>query len=257
MKRRLALVVGINDYPGSGNDLHGCVNDANAWASLLNGLDYSTIVLLDEDATRANVENELRAAMQELHFGDRFVFTYSGHGSYVADTSGDEDDQRDEALVLHDWQNAGFLVDDELGQIMDSRHYGSRVVTISDSCFSGTVSRFLTTEQRQQRTYIPAEQRKARFFNPAMLPERPIAKAHPARKSESVLLSGCDEHEVSYDAVIGGVPQGAFSSAALSTFEEHSSISAWHERIRGILPSNDYPQTPQLRAEPHQKRWTL
>lgn len=30
-----ALCVGINDYPGSGNDLKGCVNDAKAWAELL------------------------------------------------------------------------------------------------------------------------------------------------------------------------------------------------------------------------------
>ena len=30
-----ALCVGINNYPGTQNDLNGCVNDANAWAGLL------------------------------------------------------------------------------------------------------------------------------------------------------------------------------------------------------------------------------
>jgi hypothetical protein len=29
------LCVGINDYPGDGSDLNGCVNDAHAWAALL------------------------------------------------------------------------------------------------------------------------------------------------------------------------------------------------------------------------------
>ena len=33
MKR--ALCVGINDYPVRGADLKGCVNDAKAWARLL------------------------------------------------------------------------------------------------------------------------------------------------------------------------------------------------------------------------------
>ena len=27
-----ALCIGINDYPGTQNDLSGCVNDANDWA---------------------------------------------------------------------------------------------------------------------------------------------------------------------------------------------------------------------------------
>ncbi|MGE5839594.1 MAG: caspase family protein, partial [Deltaproteobacteria bacterium] len=30
-----ALCIGINDYPGTGSDLAGCVNDANDWAVLL------------------------------------------------------------------------------------------------------------------------------------------------------------------------------------------------------------------------------
>eukprot|EP01129_Flabellula_baltica_P000862 TRINITY_DN107_c0_g1_i2.p1 TRINITY_DN107_c0_g1~~TRINITY_DN107_c0_g1_i2.p1 ORF type:complete len:138 (-),score=18.02 TRINITY_DN107_c0_g1_i2:34-447(-) len=32
---KIALCVGINDYPGQHNDLHGCVNDAHDWADLL------------------------------------------------------------------------------------------------------------------------------------------------------------------------------------------------------------------------------
>ncbi len=30
-----ALCIGINDYPGTGSDLAGCVNDANDWAAAL------------------------------------------------------------------------------------------------------------------------------------------------------------------------------------------------------------------------------
>ena len=32
---RTALCIGINDYPGTGSDLAGCVNDAQDWGSSL------------------------------------------------------------------------------------------------------------------------------------------------------------------------------------------------------------------------------
>ena len=32
-----ALCIGINDYPGTGSDLAGCVNDANDWGDALQG----------------------------------------------------------------------------------------------------------------------------------------------------------------------------------------------------------------------------
>ena len=31
-----AVCIGINNYPGTSNDLQGCVNDANDWCALLN-----------------------------------------------------------------------------------------------------------------------------------------------------------------------------------------------------------------------------
>ena len=34
-----ALCIGINDYPGTQNDLNGCVNDARDWAAALTGRD--------------------------------------------------------------------------------------------------------------------------------------------------------------------------------------------------------------------------
>src|SRR3546814_6474531 len=56
--------------------------------------------------------------------------------------SRDESDSYDEALVLHDWQNGGIVTDDELHQIWMSRNYGVRVYVFSDSCHSGSVTRF-------------------------------------------------------------------------------------------------------------------
>jgi hypothetical protein len=46
--------------------------------------------------------------------GDTLVITYSGHGTWVPDSSGDEPDGRDEALCPHDIATAGPLLDDEI-----------------------------------------------------------------------------------------------------------------------------------------------
>src|SRR3954471_10097399 len=100
MKR--ALCIGINDYPGTENDLAGCRNDAEDWAAALTARGFDTRRLIDTAASGAAI----RAAIHELLTtpapGTAVVITYSGHGTWLPDTSGDEPDHRDEALCPHD-----------------------------------------------------------------------------------------------------------------------------------------------------------
>ena len=252
MKKRLALCVGINDYPETQNDLRGCINDAEGWTQLMQSEGYEVVTLLDGEATRENVLSELRAAMHDLRFGERFVFTYSGHGSWVPDRDGDEVDGRDECIVLHDWEERGFLTDDEMYNIWQTRVYGVRVSVFSDSCFSGTVARFLNP--------FPGYQ-KPRFFDPDLLTPGASSRAGLPRNERSrpgtLLLSGCDELEVSYDADIAGMPQGAMSWAALTTYRPGIHMKDWHKAIRTKLPSDVYPQSPQLQSTYSQRYWTL
>lgn len=52
MAEKTALCIGINNYPGTGSDLAGCVNDAKDWGSALEDRGYSVTSMLDGDATR-------------------------------------------------------------------------------------------------------------------------------------------------------------------------------------------------------------
>jgi hypothetical protein len=69
-----ALNVGVNDYPGEGSDLNGCVNDAKAWSDLLiknfafpsGGVE----VLLDAQATKANIIGGLKKLLAGAKSGD-------------------------------------------------------------------------------------------------------------------------------------------------------------------------------------------
>lgn len=261
-----ALCVGINDYPGTGADLRGCVNDARDWAAKLTELGYECVTVLDSGASKSTVVTYLKAMVGQAKFGDRIVFTYSGHGTWLPDKDGDEIDGRDEALVMYDYSVGGYLMDDELHDIFATARFGVRVVVISDSCHSGTMSRFVSPD----RAHSTASG-DPRFLSPAVLPNVEVRSLEEAARAEDrvptnrsrvfggiVLLSGCADPEFSYDAYIGGRPRGAFTAAALDTLDLNPRLGRWHHNIRQLLPSSSYPQTPQLQvAKRHQKRWSL
>src|SRR5687768_14883727 len=99
---RRALCVGINDYPGTGSDLRGCVNDAADWSSELDRRGYQVESLLNKTATRVKILAALEHLISSSSSGDSLVFMFSGHGSWLPDDSGDEVDSRDEMLCPYD-----------------------------------------------------------------------------------------------------------------------------------------------------------
>lgn len=262
MKRKTALCVGINDYPGTGADLQGCVNDALDWSTALQLRGYTGVVLLDADATKDTVLSILNEQVRSARFGDRIVFTYSGHGTWLPDRDGDEIDGRDEALVMHDYNQGGFITDDELHAVFAQARYGVRVVVISDSCHSGTMNRAVKRH--------PAGDIRPRFLSPASFPELHLSFAEAVRAEHfvatkgsrafggMVLMSGCADNEYSYDAWIGDRPRGAFTATALRVLGQSEKLKLWHKFISQELPSNVYPQSPQLQlSKRHQGYWRL
>ena len=71
---RRALLVGINDYPGSENDLYGCVNDAtNVYDVLVKYFAYAPsdiAVLTNGRATKAAILDGLAALVGRARAGD-------------------------------------------------------------------------------------------------------------------------------------------------------------------------------------------
>jgi hypothetical protein len=60
----------------------------------------------------------------------------------VPDLDGDEPDGTDECLCPHDVRKNGPITDDELYESFSSLERGAKLLMISDSCHSGTVTRF-------------------------------------------------------------------------------------------------------------------
>lgn len=248
-----ALCVGINDYPGTQNDLNGCVNDATDWAAALKARGYDVDTLLDNKATRKGMVDALVKLVTEAKAGDSRVFTYSGHGSWLPDTSGDEPDGRDEMLCPYDINSEHYLMDDDLAEIFKQKAKNVLLYVISDSCHSGTVTRF-APDPLAGRNRMP----KIRFLPPlefvkdpevrARIPLAVRAPSSPSRQAYPALLfAGCRDVEFSYDADFNGRPNGAFTRAALEALTGNPGTpQEWFRAIRKRLPSQAYPQTPQL-----------
>src|SRR5262247_1982952 len=60
---KYALCIGINDYPGNGNDLAGCVNDAHDWAAALKRRGFKIKMLLNRAATGRRMRDEIAALL--------------------------------------------------------------------------------------------------------------------------------------------------------------------------------------------------
>jgi metacaspase-1 len=257
---KYALCIGINDYPGTGSDLSGCVNDAHDWSQELTKRGFDTELMLDAEATGDAMRDGIRRKLQAASSGDVVVITYSGHGTWVRDDNGDEPDGRDEALCPYDIAAHGPLLDDELYDLLCERARGTRVVMISDSCHSGTVARFAPSLRASADT--------VRFLPPSIFlsPDEAARAAKMPRvtagrpRHAALLMSGCRDLEYSYDAHFGDRPNGAFTYVALGALRElpaHATYADWMSAIARQLPSQDYPQTPGIDGSSTQRKWTV
>lgn len=279
MKR--AFLVGINDYPGSSNDLAGCVNDTENLSVLLKkkfGFEASGVrTLTDKVATREAILEGLANLVGKSEAGDALVFHYSGHGSQVADENGDErSDRKDEIICPRDFSWDGcWISDDDLSDIFSRLPNEVHLEVLLDCCHAGTGTREIALGVRPGSAAAglagvmrPAARiARVRFMPPpASMAARLFAggrgrvttakigaltKAKP-RGLNHVLWAACKSNQYSADADIGGSPNGAFTWFFCDTIRgagEGTSRSALLAHIRKDLAADGFDQTPQLECE--------
>ncbi len=278
MPQALSLHIGLNlvsakHYEGWDGPLDACENDARDLAALVKKQGYKPTTLVTRRASRKAVLAALRAASGALQSGDRFVLSFSGHGGQVKDVSGDEPDRKDETWCLWD----GQLIDDELYVELARFARGVRVLVLSDSCHSGTVTRArrpppvpkglrrrLMPDDIGQRVYaahateINAWQRQAQADGAALKkaaaadPDAAIAAVAVTGPSASamqlvgpfrpavVLVSGCMDNQFSTD----GEKNGAFTEQLLAVWNRggfQGTLAQFHAQIRSRMPPSQSP----------------
>jgi len=84
---KYAILVGIEDYPGSSNDLQFCRDDIYDWKAYLEARGYTCTLLLDSQATYSNVQNAISNLKTQETASDYIAFIYTGHGIYYSSHS--------------------------------------------------------------------------------------------------------------------------------------------------------------------------
>jgi metacaspase-1 len=274
--KSMSVHVGLNavspdHYSGWSGDLLACEFDANDMAAIAKQQGMKLMVLLTKEATRAKVLSAIRNASKMLKRGDFFFLTYSGHGGQVPDVTGEEADKKDETWCLYD----GELIDDELYAELGRFAAGVRILVLSDSCHSGTVTRApqpdnvpQTTGGRSKlmppavatRTYREHQQFYDRLQQQVAKeagrlsdvdPDSALAHAHAAVsprlsaiaakcKAGVILISGCQDNQTSLD----GDHNGAFTEQLLRVWDHGAykgNYAKFHAAIKAAMPPNQTP----------------
>lgn len=226
MARGISLHIGLNRvdpiaYDGWEGQLVAAEADAQDLEELARDQGFETRLLLSQHATRQAVQESIRSIAQELEAGDFFLLTYAGHGGRLPDIGGEESDLRDETWCLYD----GQLVDDELGVLWHEFRRGVRVLAISDSCHSGTVTRgtpsgYGRREDLGDSMFVEAAPRyrfmpdkvAARTFRSNRELYLGIAESlldgSPEPKASIRLLAGCQDDQFASDGPFNGLFTG-------------------------------------------------
>lgn len=254
MAKGMSLHIGLNSvnpkhYAGWSGKLTACEADANDMASIAASRKYASKKLLTKKATRTAVKNAIAAAAKKLKSGDIFFITYSGHGGQLPDENGDEGDSLDETWCLYD----GELVDDELFAGWAKFKSGVRILVLSDSCHSGSVSRAalmatIKPTSGEARVYraMPANLAlrvydQHRKFYDKILKDPKNANAQAKVKATVQLISGCQDNQLSADGAFNGLFTGTLRQIWNGGAFKGSYVQ-FHKAIRAKMPPDQTPK---------------
>lgn len=99
---KYAIVIGINDYPGTANDLQYYVNDADSMEEALNSYGYNSAniaYITNSGATYSNIISAVKALENEVESCDEVFFFFSGHGAKGKAEDSDKE-AIDESIVI-------------------------------------------------------------------------------------------------------------------------------------------------------------
>lgn len=285
MAKGLSVHVGVNRVNAPGIDvpeLRGCESDAWAMNDIARAAGFiSDGPILNEKARFDSVIEAIESAASQLSDGDIFLFTFAGHGVRrgAQNLLGEEDDLKDESIVLHD----RILLDDVFKSLLwPEFKEGVRILAVADSCHSGSTFLSLsgptlhpvgfpdpglistanlggsdssvlqtlgigevTADTRVRE--IPAEQKEEhlRLLEPFFkgLRERIDSKPESERivKASLLTLAACKDGETTAD----NLPHGVFTQALIDVWG-NGSFDGNYADFRNAIQQELLEQTPVL-----------
>ena len=230
--RKKALLIGLN-YPKSSFPLNGCVNDINKMGTILvEKFGFQSIVKLHDTSsilpTKTNILSQLTLLLSQSKSGDVLFFHYSGHGSQIKDTNGDDADGLDEVLIPSDYfSNNSIITDDEIKAIVNANlKEGVKLIVLMDCCHSGTI---FDLKYNYDTNWNPVVNDKS--LNTI---------------GDVIVISGCSDPQVSFDTQVNRLYQGTttwtFTSSVNSTITWKQMINNMRQMLINANLSEQVPQ---------------
>ncbi|HSY19189.1 MAG TPA: caspase family protein [Candidatus Acidoferrales bacterium] len=268
---RRALLIGINTYVpsaaltvaalpagrGSFGDLHGCVNDAEAFRDVLmarfNFEPANIHTLLNAEATREKILAEIQTELiDNASPGDVCVFFYAGHGSLIRNLKTPKPSGMDSTLVPADSSRGVMDIrDKELARLFNKAlDKGVTLTAIFDSCHSGSIARGLPVAVAS-RQLAPG---------PWVVSDPPDPGKTPEERG-ALILSAAQDFETAAEATDdNSVPHGAFTVAllkALASASPRTPAADLFLRVQVMLHAEGAAQTPVLAGTVERRNNTL
>lgn len=240
MAQGIALTIGLNAvdpryYDGQWQGtLQSAEQDAQDMYAIACAQGFQAQQLLGKAATREAVTAAITQASETLVVGDLLLVAFAGHGGILPDFSADERDGRDETWCLYN----GHLVDDELDLLWSRFAAGVRILVISDSCHSGTVTRGAGGVPRAIPLDVALATYKVQRDFYLELCNLHGCSVEPAASVR--LLSACSDGETTSD----GPSNGRFTAAIKQVWQDGcfgGDYNQFYERICDLLRPQQSP----------------
>ena len=269
--RRTALLVGINYNINPDATLNGCYNDVvNVSQYLRSTLGYTAdavSIITDGNRnaagtasalppTRKNILAGMAALVAGMVAGDEAVFHFSGHGTLVRDTNGDEATGLDSCLCPLDYAapasaGGGIITDDELRALLVNKvPRGARLYVILDCCHNGTGCDVRFKYEDYSILLRPPSGRASAIWRTQQ--KAFVQGKYTETAGEVFMISGSRDEQTSADAYINNAFAGALTYAVFAILRSNQATIrtySWSSLLRDLrhfMRANKYTQIPQI-----------
>ena len=219
-----AIFIGLN-YPNSFYTLRGCINDIHNGSEYLANQGYKTKLLTDVNISKKFSIIQTLIELRQFD-GKNVFFHYSGHGSQVKDTNGDEEDGMDEGVCM----SGRIVTDDEINHSLSLFPRVKNLIMVFDCCHSGSIADLPYTIKGRREV---------------------SQKGGKEIKANVICISGCKDEQTSADICDQNLAYGALSATFYKLLREQTKPITWKNfyfKLLKEMEKNKYDQIPVISA---------
>ncbi|BAY93686.1 caspase family protein [Tolypothrix sp. LEGE 11397] len=224
--RKLALLVGINDYKNSIPTLGGCLTDVSLQKELLTNRfgfnEKNILTLTDSQATRQGILQAFdEHLIKQAKPGDVVIFHFSGHGSRVKDEDMPGGLNGTIVPVDSSFLPNGGVVQDIMGGTLFLLMYAlqtTNVTVVLDCCYSGGTKRgnFAVRSRDGGSNFLPSKEEyetQRKLLERIPLSQQDFITKRRQNVAKGIVITSAKPDQFAVDGQFSDFRAGAFTYA--------------------------------------------